>query len=527
MAVPFSPYTAIIFDLGDVLFQWSATTRTALSSKALRALMSTDIWYDYECGRISQEACYSRLAERGQVRVEDVYEAMHQAKESLTADFELVDFVRQIKKSNPYLRIFALSNVSLPDFEVLRLKPAEWGIFERVFTSGEIGERKPNLGGYKHLIAATGIDPRRTIFVDDKLENVFSAESLGFKGITFDTRANAKQKLLNLLCPPIPRASAYLQANQGKLGSVLGTCQEDTIPLPENFAQLLILEATNKPSLVHLVSSEDGLWNYFHDPKFMSQEDFPPDLDTNSLAYKLLKDEKSALRAHQLMDQILAQCLNCDGLPQTYFDTRRPRLDAGVCACVVSLFYSYGRGAQVSRMVDWLFNILSSRAYLLGTYYYLHPEYFLYSIFRILNGTTDGYLHFRFTALLKQCVEERVGVEGDALALAMRIVVCNFVGLRNSRDLQTLLSLQLEDGGWPLSWVYRVPSKKVKVGNRGLATAVAINAIQGFPLTTATQDDVVLPVNGKQCPFLHIQVPVALCIAVTCILSLIPLYHLL
>lgn len=48
----------------------------------------------------------------------------------------------------------------------------------------------------------------------------------------------------------------------------------------------------------------------------MSQEDFPPDLDTNSLAYKLLRGEKNAARAHQLMDQILAQCLNCDGLPQ-------------------------------------------------------------------------------------------------------------------------------------------------------------------------------------------------------------------
>jgi hypothetical protein len=178
-------------------------------------------------------------------------------------------------------------------------------------------------------------------------------------------------------------------------------------------------------------------------------------------------------------------------------------------------------------MVDWLYNILSSRAYLLGTYYYLYPEYFLYSIVRILNSTTDGYLHFRFTGLLKQCVEERIGIEGDALALAMRIVVCNFVGLRNSRDLQTLLSLQLEDGGWPLSWVYRVPSKKVKVGNRGLATAIAINAIQGFLPPNATDQQIVLPSIRKQCPLRPLQGPVALSIAVTCILSFIALYHLL
>ena len=170
---------------------------------------------------------------------------MDQAKESLTADYDLVNFVRKLKQSNPQLRIFALSNVSQPDFEALRLKPADWGVFERVFTSAEIGERKPHLGAYNHLIAATGIDPHRAIFVDDKLENVFSAESLGFRGIAFDNVAKVKRTLLNLICDPVSRGNAYLRANQGSLQSILGTCEQDAVVLHEHFAQLLILEATH------------------------------------------------------------------------------------------------------------------------------------------------------------------------------------------------------------------------------------------------------------------------------------------
>ena len=37
-------------------------------------------------------------------------------------------------------------------------------------------ERKSNIGFYQHWVEATGIDPSRTIFVDDKIENVLTAQ---------------------------------------------------------------------------------------------------------------------------------------------------------------------------------------------------------------------------------------------------------------------------------------------------------------------------------------------------------------
>ena len=49
-----------------------------------------------------------------------------------------------------------------------------------MYFSYEIGLRKPDLEIYKHLINNHELDPKRTLFVDDKKENTDAAHSLGF-----------------------------------------------------------------------------------------------------------------------------------------------------------------------------------------------------------------------------------------------------------------------------------------------------------------------------------------------------------
>ena len=79
--------------------------------------------------------------------------------------------------------------------------------------------------------------------------------------------------------------------------------------------------------------------------------------------------------------------------------------------------------------------------------------------------------------LLKERIQERIGADGDALALAMRILVCKSMDIRDDVDYSALLHLQCDDGGWDICWVYQYGSSGIRVGNRGLTTALAINAI--------------------------------------------------
>ncbi|KAG7443759.1 phosphatase yihX [Guyanagaster necrorhizus] len=194
------PFDTIILDIGDVLFTWSSTTTTRISSKSLRAILASPTWMDYERGKVTEQDCYDRVGEQFSFDPLEVKEALAQARDSLKSDDEMIALIRELKEqSHGRLRVFAMSNISVPDYAVLRTKPADWEIFDRVFTSGEAGERKPDPAYYRHVLAATGTVPSVAIFVDDRPENVLSARSLGLRGIVFDDRQRVQKELRDLL----------------------------------------------------------------------------------------------------------------------------------------------------------------------------------------------------------------------------------------------------------------------------------------------------------------------------------------
>ena len=124
-----------------------------------------------------------------------------------------------------------------------------------------------------------------------------------------------------------------------------------------------------------------------------------------------------------------------------------------------------------------MLGVLEHRAYLNGTRYYETAECFLFFASRLLRTAADTSLHARLAPLLRERIVERAGAPGDALALSMRVLAGAVVGVRMERDLAALLPMQCEDGGWDLLWVYRQGSSDIKIGNRGLTTALALNAI--------------------------------------------------
>jgi len=162
---------------------------------------------------------------------------------------------------------------------------------------------------------------------------------------------------------------------------------------------------------------------------------------------------------------------------QTYFDTERLRTDPVVALNVLRLFYSRGRGHELSRTLEWVLGVLKYRAYLEGTRYYETAECFLFFASRLLRASTDTCLHAQLAPLLRERILERAGAAGDALALSMRVLAGMAVSVRLERELAELLPLQCEDGGWGPSWVYKYGASGVKIGNRGLTTAFALNAI--------------------------------------------------
>ncbi|KAG6845464.1 hypothetical protein H0H87_008824 [Tephrocybe sp. NHM501043] len=418
------PYTTAIFDLGDVLFTWSPSTpKSPLPAKALRNILRSSHWFEYEKGNIAEAEAYSRVAQEFQVDPAAVKNAFQAARDSLQSNSKMIEVIRELRGSG--ISVYAMSNISAPDWEVLKTKmsPADWALFDRVFTSASARERKPNIGFFEYVVKQTGVDPSRIIFVDDKLENIVTARSFGMHGI--------------------------------------------------NFAQLLILEATGDESLVDYVK-HCGQFNFFQKQSVLTTERFPNDLDTTSIGLTVSAYIDTVTK-HKIMDEML-KCQNSDGIIQVYFDHSRPRIDPVVCVNVLNLFYKNGRGHEIPGTLDWVEQVLTNRAYISGTYYYASADQFLFFLSRLLQSST--YVRQRLGPVFRERVTERFGLEADSLSLAARIIAATAVGLVDDRDVQALLSMQCEDGSWGDGWFYRYGSSGILIKNDGASTAFAIRGIR-------------------------------------------------
>ncbi|TFK54482.1 HAD-like protein [Heliocybe sulcata] len=475
MVAPYRTFTTLICDIGDVLFTWSSTTKTSISARTLKAMMTSPTWRLYERGLYTQDECYRQLSQDfppyDPVEIEH---AMDEARDSLTSNDDMIAFLRQLKsETNGQLRVLAMSNISKPDYAFLRTKPTDWSVFDDVYKSSDAGERKPNLGFYRYVVDGAALDPSSTVYIDDKLENVLVARSLGMYGIVFDNQEKVIRALRNLIGDPVQRGWGFLHSNAGRLHSYTNT----GVMVPETFAQLMIMDVTQDRRLVNLPEEVPRKWNFFAGKPVLTTEEFPDDLDSTSLGLTTFATDEAMVQS--VMDEML-EYVNPDGIVMTYFDHNRPRFDPVVCVNVLSLFYTHNRQSELRGTLAWIREVLLHRAYLEGTRYYACAECFLYFLSRLLRKANDAELQELFYDLLRERIQERIGVEGDALALSMRILTCAAVGIRDDVDLRTLLPLQCEDGGWEMGWIYKYGSSDINIGNRGLATAFAIRALEAL-----------------------------------------------
>jgi hypothetical protein len=122
--------------------------------------------------------------------------------------------------------------------------------------------------------------------------------------------------------------------------------------------------------------------------------------------------------------------------------------------------------------------MLLERSYMDGTRYYTTADCCLGFVARLLRCSSDTHLHLTLRPLLESRLRERVGLEGSALDLAMRISACAQMGVACREDRVTLLKMQCKDGSWEQGWMYRFGSTGVRVGNRAVTTAMAVAALE-------------------------------------------------
>lgn len=488
---------ALILDLGDVLFSWQPPKNGKVPPKVLKRAMSTRPWYNFECDIISENDCYSQLGELFSMPSDDVADTIKQAKLVLRPDGKLLNMLKDIRDtSRGGLQIYLMSNTSQPHWDYARGLECEWDIFDQVFTSAGANMRKPDICFYKRVLESIrlGDSPSLALFIDHKIANVYSARAAGMQGLIFDNTDSVVRQVRNMLGDPIYRGLGYLKANAKQLRTTCNTPTHHDIDMEENFAQLLILEATGDRSLVTL-KDYHMLWNFFQGQPILTTTDFPNDYDTTSLALTILDGYHPPNVINQILDSSLAN-QSPDHLPLVYDDPSRPRFDPVACVHIYTLFHLNNRSNELAPTWNYLCDFLDFKAYEQGTYYYAPPEYFLYALARLVAYSQERGIPLptmtkpanssRMTApfldLFKARCRSRVKTgPSDAMSLALRLIACRVAGIPAAdleSDAQNLRSLQEVDGGWPWCEIYRAPSAEAAIGSRGVVTSFAVKALR-------------------------------------------------
>lgn len=202
--------TNVVFDFGAVLFNWRPDLlvaeqfpKLAASPQAARAL-ARDIfhhhdWQSFDRGVLELDQVIARTARRLVLPHQGMSTFMSGIGERLTPipeSLALLTRLRLRRERSDDVRLYFLSNMPAPFARVLERRHEFLRWFDGGVFSGDVQLTKPDPAIYALLEARYGLEPARTVFLDDLAQNVAIAQARGWRGVLFESAAQAEPELI-------------------------------------------------------------------------------------------------------------------------------------------------------------------------------------------------------------------------------------------------------------------------------------------------------------------------------------------
>ncbi|MDD5512186.1 MAG: HAD family phosphatase [Candidatus Omnitrophica bacterium] len=192
----------IIFDLGNVLIDFDHSIAARRISRfcdktpqeIFELFFSSGITTLFERGKISPDDFFLKVKEMLKLKINyDNFVHIWNEIFFLSAKNRAVFALANSLRANQ--RIIVLSNINILHFEYLKKYFPIFSIFERVFTSFELGAVKPDPEIYNKVMEILGVPAENIFYTDDRPELVASADNLGIRSVVFDTPVQLRRDL--------------------------------------------------------------------------------------------------------------------------------------------------------------------------------------------------------------------------------------------------------------------------------------------------------------------------------------------
>ena len=198
---------ALLFDLGGVVMaldwercfaSWARDSGRGIDE--IRRRHRFDSAYErHECGGISEREFYASLRKTLGVELTDAQLAAGWC--SIFAG-EIPETVALLRRLEGRVPLYAFSNTN-PEHQRAWSRQFEEALrpFRKVFTSCELGVRKPGRAAFEKVSREIGVPLERILFFDDTLENVDGARRAGLQAVHVKSPQDVEDAVRRFVTP--------------------------------------------------------------------------------------------------------------------------------------------------------------------------------------------------------------------------------------------------------------------------------------------------------------------------------------
>jgi len=198
-----SAYDGLIFDFGGVLVS-AQTDEDRAQMAAIAGVpqprFTASYWehrLDYDKGDLTTEQYWRAVVCDGTNEKLDRQTIEHlneiDTESWMRFDTVMWDWILQLRSGGK--RLAMLSNMPRELGEALKTRTDRLSHFDQVTLSYEVRTAKPDPVIYEHCLNGLLTPPERTLFLDDRAENIRGAEFVGIQGVQFLDRNDVLLRL--------------------------------------------------------------------------------------------------------------------------------------------------------------------------------------------------------------------------------------------------------------------------------------------------------------------------------------------